>query len=180
MYKFNAKYFQMENNFKETVGIIPKIIRSACHFVSHPWTSDYWQYSNRPFSRFLNGPICSSEGTPIMCFRSIVKALGLNTNVIVLGFTIAMVSNQHIYFLLFLTFLHQLNGVFPKCFHWIPLIHRLKYLLLCAVKRFEPATSCTQRQQDTRDPKVTLIHASVIYQIRWNHWISIQFRENSK
>ena len=36
LYKINEKYFQMKKRFLETVGIIPKIVCSACPFVSYP------------------------------------------------------------------------------------------------------------------------------------------------
>ena len=64
-------------------------------------------------------------------------------------------------------------------------------IVVITVKGFEPAISCVRDQDAATAParhvrdrvfKLTLIHASVIYQIPWicrNHWICVPFRENS-
>ena len=73
---------------------------------------------------------------------------------------------------------------FTKCFHWIQQIQ----WLVVTVKWLEPATSCvrcyrraSKTQVTNRIFKLTLIHASVNYQIRgirWIHWIPHPFMEN--
>ena len=82
---------------------------------------------------------------------------------------------------------HWLNWVFPKCFHWIRGIHWENILhfnkiirtchLLCQRSKCCHITSKTHVEE--RIIKLNPIHASVIYQILWIHWISDQFRENS-
>ena len=63
-------------------------------------------------------------------------------------------------------------------------------VFVITVKGFEPAISCVRDQDAATTParhvrdrifKLTLIHASVIYQIPWicrNYWIFVSFREN--
>ena len=79
------------------------------------------------------------------------------------------------------------NWVFPKCFHWIRWIQWQKILyfkkiiqschLLC--KRPICYHSTNKTHVAERIFKLSPIHASVIYQIDWIHWISDPFRKNS-
>ena len=80
--------------------------------------------------------------------------------------------------------------VFPKCFHWIRWIqwqnicHYSKRAQTCHCLCKRPGCSHRTSKTHVRDRifKLNPIQASVIYQIpwiRWIHWISDPFRENS-
>ena len=79
---------------------------------------------------------------------------------------------------------------FPWMIHWICWICWLKIFAIM-VNIFDTATSCDRDQDATTAParhvrdksfKLIPVHASVIYQIPWIHWIhriSVPFRKNS-
>ena len=75
----------------------------------------------------------------------------------------------------------NLHWVFPKYFHWIQwqkLLCFKKIIRTChhLCERCYHGTSKTQVTKQIF--KFSPIHASVIYQIPWIHWISDPFREN--
>ena len=84
----------------------------------------------------------------------------------------------------FCTFTVTLIWVFPKCFHWIQW-HKILYFkqiirtchLLC--KRLGCYHSTSRTQVAERIFELSPIHASLIYQSPWTHWISNPLRGNS-
>ena len=74
--------------------------------------------------------------------------------------------------------------IFPKCS-----ANSVTKRFVIVVKGLKPATSCVTETRmllqhcktHVRDRifKLTVIHASVIYQMPWIHWILVPFRENT-
>ena len=76
---------------------------------------------------------------------------------------------------------------FLKCFHWICWIqwknicHYRKRARIYRLLHYRPGCYHSASKTHVRDRifKLTPIHASVINQIPWIHWISVPFRDNS-
>ena len=86
---------------------------------------------------------------------------------------------------LFILFVRQGENViwvFPKCFHWIQRIQWQKIFVIKSVHTYHLDATTAPTRNTCDIFKLSLIHASVIFQIPWIRWIHrtpVPFRENS-